>query len=81
MGFMEELLVELKKTYGPDAEFREGQKEAIVSILNGKRTLVVQNWVGQKSCESYYADIEKAEGKDKNEIVDLFMKNQIKALV
>jgi len=37
---MEELLVELKKTYGPDAEFREGQKEAIVSVLNGKRTLV-----------------------------------------
>lgn len=36
------LLSELKKYYGKDAEFREGQEEAINNVLDGKRTLVVQ---------------------------------------
>lgn len=39
---MDELLVELKATYGEDAEFRDGQKEAIENVINGKRVLVVQ---------------------------------------
>ncbi len=39
---MEELLQELKNAYGEDAEFRDGQKEAILEILNRKRILVVQ---------------------------------------
>ncbi len=32
----------LKEAYGQDAAFREGQKEAIEAVLDGKRTLVVQ---------------------------------------
>ena len=32
----------LKKIYGEDAKFRDGQLEAIVSVLNNNRTLVVQ---------------------------------------
>lgn len=39
---MDELLVELKATYGEDTEFRDGQKEAIENVINGKRVLVVQ---------------------------------------
>lgn len=39
---MDELLIELKKCYGQDAEFREGQAEAVLGILEGKRILVVQ---------------------------------------
>ncbi|MDE6749784.1 MAG: hypothetical protein K2K21_12095 [Lachnospiraceae bacterium] len=39
---MRDLLFELKKYCGEDAEFREGQEEAINSVLDGKRTLVVQ---------------------------------------
>lgn len=39
---MENILEELKNIYGNDAEFREGQKEAIQSVLNGDRLLVVQ---------------------------------------
>lgn len=39
---MDELLVELKATYGEDAEFRDGQKEAIENVINGKRVLVVR---------------------------------------
>ncbi|MBQ1490968.1 MAG: ATP-dependent DNA helicase RecG, partial [Blautia sp.] len=32
----------LKSIYGPDASFREGQYEAIESVLTHKRTVVVQ---------------------------------------
>ena len=32
----------LKSLYGNNAEFREGQLEAILSVLNKKRVLVVQ---------------------------------------
>ncbi|MBR3207019.1 MAG: hypothetical protein IKF58_11480, partial [Bacillus sp. (in: Bacteria)] len=33
----------LKNIYGQDAEFRDGQQEAILAVLNGKRTLVIQH--------------------------------------
>lgn len=33
---MNEILTELKKYYGNDAEFREGQAEAIMGVLQGK---------------------------------------------
>lgn len=38
----DELLCELRECYGPDAVFRDGQEEAVLGILNGRRTLVVQ---------------------------------------
>lgn len=34
---MNEILTELKESYGEDAEFREGQAEAIIGVLQGKR--------------------------------------------
>ena len=55
----------LKEIFGENARFREGQEEAILSVLNGKKTLVVQhtgwgkssacssmkrNWSGEPSC-------------------------------
>lgn len=39
---MRDILTELRKYYGEDAKFREGQEEAIQNVLDGKRTLVVQ---------------------------------------
>ena len=33
----------LKKIYGPTAKFHDGQKEAIVDLLNNKKTIVVQS--------------------------------------
>lgn len=32
----------LKEVYGPTAQFREGQYEAIEATMNNRRTLVVQ---------------------------------------
>jgi len=52
---MEELLRELKDTYGEKAEFREGQKEAIWEVLNGKRILVVQKTGWGKSLVYFLA--------------------------
>ena len=52
---MNELLSELKKCYGTDAEFREGQEEAIQGILQGKRTLVVQRTGWGKSLVYFLA--------------------------
>lgn len=51
----EELNVELKKYYGENASFREGQAEAILSILEGKRTLVVQKTGWGKSLVYFLA--------------------------
>ena len=50
-----ELLVELKKSYGENAEYREGQIEAIIAILEGKRTLVVQKTGWGKSLVYFMA--------------------------
>ena len=52
---MDELLVELKATYGEDAEFRAGQKEAIQNAINGKRVLVVQKTGWGKSLVYFLA--------------------------
>ncbi len=52
---MDELLVELKKYYGTDAEFRDGQEEAIRAVLEGKRTLVVQKTGWGKSLVYFMA--------------------------
>lgn len=52
---MRDLLSELKKYYGKDAEFRKGQEEAINSVLDGKRTLVVQKTGWGKSLVYFLA--------------------------
>lgn len=52
---MRDLLAELKKYYGKDAEFRKGQEEAINSALAGKRTLVVQKTGWGKSLVYFLA--------------------------
>lgn len=52
---MEELLIELKNTYGKEAEFRDGQQEAIQSVLDGKRLLVVQKTGWGKSLVYFLA--------------------------
>lgn len=52
---MEELLLELKNAYGENAEFREGQKEAIESVLEGQRLLVVQKTGWGKSLVYFLA--------------------------
>ena len=38
----EEIIAELKKSYGENAIFHPGQLEAIEAVLDEKRTLVVQ---------------------------------------
>ena len=50
-----ELLAELKQYYGADAEYREGQLEAIIAVLEGKRTLVVQKTGWGKSLVYFMA--------------------------
>ena len=52
---MGELLAELKKYYGENAVFREGQEEAIQAVLQGKRTLVVQKTGWGKSLVYFLA--------------------------
>lgn len=52
---MENILTELKNAYGNDAEFREGQQEAIQGVLNGERLLVVQKTGWGKSLVYFLA--------------------------
>lgn len=52
---MNEILTELKRYYGDDAQFREGQAEAIMGVLQGKRTLVVQKTGWGKSLVYFMA--------------------------
>lgn len=52
---MEDLLKELRASYGPNAEFRDGQKEAIQAVLDGERTLVVQRTGWGKSLVYFLA--------------------------
>lgn len=54
-NIVEELLFELKKAYGADAEFRDGQREAIQGVLTGKRSLVVQKTGWGKSLVYFMA--------------------------
>ena len=53
--FTNDLLEELKRCYGADAEYREGQLEAIIAVLEGKRTLVVQKTGWGKSLVYFMA--------------------------
>lgn len=50
-----ELVTELKRYYGENAEYREGQAEAITAVLEGKRTLVVQKTGWGKSLVYFMA--------------------------
>ena len=52
---MEDLRGILKKYYGEDAEFRDGQEEAILNVLKGKRSLVVQKTGWGKSLVYFLA--------------------------
>ncbi|MBR1691628.1 MAG: ATP-dependent DNA helicase RecQ [Lachnospiraceae bacterium] len=52
---MEELNEELRSCYGEDAKFREGQAEAILGVLQGERTLVVQKTGWGKSLVYFLA--------------------------
>lgn len=51
----EELSAELKRSYGENAEYHDGQKEAIMAILDGKRILVVQKTGWGKSLVYFMA--------------------------
>ena len=53
--YYNELMEELKNCYGENAEFREGQMEAIMAVLEGKRTLVVQKTGWGKSLVYFMA--------------------------
>lgn len=52
---MDELLRELKHAYGEEADFREGQREAVQGVLDGKRMLVVQKTGWGKSLVYFLA--------------------------
>ena len=52
---MEEILLELKRAYGENAEFREGQLEAIQGVLSRKRSLVDQKTGWGKSLVYFLA--------------------------
>lgn len=52
---MEELLFELKNAYGEEAQFRDGQQEAIQGVLDGQRLLVVQKTGWGKSLVYFLA--------------------------
>ena len=52
---MEKLLQELKAAYGEAAEFRDGQREAVQGVLDGKRMLVVQKTGWGKSLVYFLA--------------------------
>ncbi len=52
---MDEILIELKRAYGKNAEFREGQLEAIQGVLAGERSLVVQKTGWGKSLVYFLA--------------------------
>lgn len=52
MGRVDELL---REYYGEDATFREGQREAIEAVIDGKRTLVVQKTGWGKSLVYFMA--------------------------
>lgn len=45
----------LRESYGENAKFRDGQKEAIEAVVNGKRTLVVQKTGWGKSLVYFLA--------------------------
>ena len=71
----------LKEIFGENARFREGQEEAILSVLNGKKTLVVQHTGWGKSLV-YFLSIKKLRSMGKGPAVIIspllaLMNNQI----
>ena len=52
---MDRVYESLRESYGENAKFREGQKEAIDAVVNGKRTLVVQKTGWGKSLVYFLA--------------------------
>lgn len=72
---------ELKKVYGTDASFRDGQEEAILAVLQNQRTLVVQKTGWGKSLVYFLATkILRQQGKGFTIIISpliALMKNQI----
>lgn len=57
----------LRESYGENAKFREGQKEAIEAVVNGKRTLVVQKTGWGKSLV-YFLSAKLLKEKEKDGI-------------
>lgn len=54
-NYKEEVINELKKVYGENATFKEDQLEAILSVLNNNKTLVVQKTGWGKSLVYFLA--------------------------
>ena len=73
----------LQKVYGPQATFREGQEEAVRSVLDGKRVLVVQKTGWGKSLVYFLsAKILRQRGKGLCIIISpllALMRNQLDA--
>jgi len=80
---MENLRRMLQKVYGPQATFREGQEEAVRSVLDGKRVLVVQKTGWGKSLVYFLsAKILRQRGKGLCIIISpllALMRNQLDA--
>lgn len=74
---------ELINVYGKDAKFREGQLEAILSVLQGKRTLVVQKTGWGKSLIYFLATkVLRSQGKGVTVVISpllALMNNQIES--
>lgn len=73
----------LKNVYGEGARFRDGQEEAILSVLNGKKTLVVQRTGWGKSLV-YFLSIKKLRSMGKGPAIIIspllaLMNNQIES--
>lgn len=78
-----DLQEELESVYGKYAKFRPGQEEAILSVLNGKRTLIVQHTGWGKSLV-YFMSIKKLRQMGKGPAIIIspllaLMHNQIDA--
>ena len=74
----------LKEIYGKDATFREDQDKAIVSVLEGKKTLVVQRTGWGKSLV-YFLSIKKLREMGRGPAIIIspliaLMRNQIKSV-
>ena len=71
----------LREVYGENAKFRDGQEEAILSVLNGKKTLVVQRTGWGKSLV-YFLSIKKLRSMGKGPAIIIspllaLMNNQV----